>query len=213
MGADVEVWKPLSITEIQDVFSKIPIQWWIAGGWALDLYLKRITREHDDIDIVIQRSEHIILQEHLDCEWEMFIAFKGQLMPWNKKEQLDSQFDNFWVKKKGDSMWAFQVMLIDSEDEYWIYKRNSTIRRSLVDIGFESISGIPYLKPEIQLLYKGGSSVIREKDVIDLKNVLPKLNAQNRHWLKESLDIQYPGGHQWIELINSYAATNFKDMS
>jgi hypothetical protein len=33
-----EPWKPLSVDKIQEIFSPIPIQWWIAGGWALDLY-------------------------------------------------------------------------------------------------------------------------------------------------------------------------------
>ncbi|MGD7052355.1 hypothetical protein [Sutcliffiella horikoshii] len=47
--------------------------------------------------------------------------------------------------------------------------------------------------------------MIREKDVIDLGNILPKLNASNRDWLKESLNIQYPQGHEWIDLIDSYA--------
>lgn len=83
----------------------------------------------------------------------------------------------------------------------------------LKDIGLESSSGVPYLRPEIQLLYKGGSSVIREKDVIDLKNVLPKLSDTNRDWLKDSLNIQYQNGHQWIEIINSYVKNNLRTES
>lgn len=186
MGENEEVWKPLSITEIQSIFSIIPIQWWIAGGWALDIYLQKITRAHEDIDIVILRPDHLILQRHLGRDWEMFIAFKGQLIPWNKNQLLDSHYDNIWVKKKDESTWAFQVMLLDTEEKDWIYKRNNTIRKPIEDIGLESFSGIPFLKPEIQLLYKGGSSVIREKDVLDLENIIPKLSASNRDWLKES---------------------------
>ncbi|ART74873.1 hypothetical protein B4U37_01885 [Sutcliffiella horikoshii] len=205
MGDNEEVWRPLSITEIHSIFSIIPIQWWIAGGWALDIYLQKVTRAHEDIDIVILRPDHLILQRHLGRDWEMFIAFKGHLIPWNKNQLLDSHYDNIWVKKKDESTWAFQVMLLDIEEKNWIYKRNNTIRKSLEDIGLVSLSGIPFLKPEIQLLYKGGSSVIREKDFIDLGNILPKLNVSNRDWLKKSLKIQYPHGHKWIELIDSYA--------
>ncbi|MFE4525767.1 MAG: nucleotidyltransferase domain-containing protein [Bacillota bacterium] len=213
MSDNKEVWKPLSVSEIQDIFNKIPIQWWIAGGWALDLYLERTTREHGDIDTLILRSEHLILQKYLYGDWEMYKAFKGQLIPWRLKEKLDSQFDNIWVKKKGETTWAFQIMILDSEEEHWIYKRNGKIRMLLKDIGLESSSGVPYLRPEIQLLYKGGSSVIREKDVIDLKNVLPKLSDTNRDWLKDSLNIQYQNGHQWIEIINSYVKNNLRTES
>ena len=27
--------------------------WMIAGGWAIDLFLRRVTREHEDVDIAI----------------------------------------------------------------------------------------------------------------------------------------------------------------
>jgi hypothetical protein len=86
-------------------------------------------------------------------------------------------------------------LLIDSEDDYWVCKRNGTIRSKLTDIRLKTSAGVPYVRPEIQLLYKGGSSLIREKDVVNLNNVLPKLSATNRDWLRESLTIQYPNGH------------------
>ena len=60
-----ESWQPLSVDDVQGIFSPIPIHWWIAGGWALNLYLGRITREHDDIDVVNLRSQHQLLQKYL----------------------------------------------------------------------------------------------------------------------------------------------------
>lgn len=73
-------------------------------------------------------------------------------------------------------------MIIDSENDYWIYKRNGTIRKKLSDIEMTTSAEVPYLRPEIQLLYKGGSSVIREKDKLDLENVLPALDNVSREW-------------------------------
>lgn len=200
-----EIWKPLTVTEIQKIFSRIPVQWWIAGGWALDLYLDRVTRQHDDIDVIILRSEHLLLQKYLVSEWESHKAFKGKLIPWNLNEKLDSHFDNIWIKKKGESTWAFQVMIIDSENDYWIYKRNGTIRRKLTEIELKTSAGVPYIRPEIQLLYKGGSSLIREKDFLDLENVMPMLDDTSREWLRDSLTIQYPNGHPWIERIKAFS--------
>jgi hypothetical protein len=66
------------------------------------------------------------------------------------EEKLDSQFDNIWVKKKVETTWAFQVMIIDSEDDYWIYKRNGTIRRKLTDIGLKTSAGVPYLRQKFR---------------------------------------------------------------
>ncbi len=95
-------------------------------------------------------------------------------------------------------------MIINCENDYWIYKRNGTIRRELTDIDLKTSDGVPYIKPEIQLLYKGGSSLIREKDQLDLENVLPTLDDVSREWLRDSLTIQYPNVHPWIERINVY---------
>ena len=39
--------------------------WWVAGGWAVDLFLGRRTRPHKDIEIALYRHDQSALQEHL----------------------------------------------------------------------------------------------------------------------------------------------------
>lgn len=92
-------------------------------------------------------------------------------------------------------------MIIDTEDDRWIYKRNKTIQRPINDIFLKTIDGIPYLGPEIQLLHKGGSSQIREKDYSDFNTILPSLLPQEKAWLKSSLLLQFPEGHDWFKFI------------
>ncbi len=46
-------WEPLSVEEVSEAFASFPGQWWIAGGWAIDLWIGRQTRPHDDIDVLI----------------------------------------------------------------------------------------------------------------------------------------------------------------
>ncbi|UCZ55094.1 hypothetical protein LGQ02_10370 [Bacillus shivajii] len=201
MGEMSDIWKPLSVSEVTETFNKIPIHWWIAGGWALDIYLGEETRGHEDIDIVILRRDHLPLKKYLYDDWIMYKATKGQFIEWEKNDELDIQYDNIWVKQRGSSTWAFQVMILDTVGEEWIYKRKNTVRKALKNIGHKSSGGVPYLRPEIQLLYKGGSSVLREKDHIDLKNVLPKLTNADLTWLKDSLAEQFPKGHPWITYV------------
>lgn len=57
MRTDISNWMPLTVSEINEIFSVIPIRWCIAGGWALDLHLRKQTREHSDIDVIITREE------------------------------------------------------------------------------------------------------------------------------------------------------------
>ncbi|MBM7578639.1 hypothetical protein JOD21_001299 [Jeotgalibacillus terrae] len=195
-------WKSSSVNEIQILFQGAHIQWWIAGGWALDLYLGCQTREHSDIDVVILRDDHLTLHDYLRRDWELFKAHKGELIPWKHGESLPEKFDNIWVKKSGELFWSFQVMILDTEDHQWIYKRHRQIRRSLQDIGLESADGVPYLKPDIQLLYKGGSSVIREKDLIDFERVCSLMDVESCKWLKNALLVQFPEGHQWVDRLD-----------
>ena len=39
--------------------------WMIAGGWAIDLFLRRVTREHEDVDIAILRADQRELRTRL----------------------------------------------------------------------------------------------------------------------------------------------------
>jgi len=58
MNLDPDNWDPLPVDELAGIFHQIPIPWWIAGGVALDLFVGRTTRPHDDID-VLARIPHI----------------------------------------------------------------------------------------------------------------------------------------------------------
>jgi hypothetical protein len=59
------------------------LPWGICGGWALDLYLNRVTRNHKDVDMAILRRDQLPLQKMLlESGWEMEIASKGTFTKW-----------------------------------------------------------------------------------------------------------------------------------
>ena len=33
----------------------LPVPWYVAGGWAIDLFVGQVTRDHQDVDLVIGR--------------------------------------------------------------------------------------------------------------------------------------------------------------
>ena len=39
--------------------------WFVAGGWALDLFLGRITRDHSDFEVALFREDQLELQRIL----------------------------------------------------------------------------------------------------------------------------------------------------
>ncbi|HEU5381681.1 MAG TPA: hypothetical protein VFV38_40190 [Ktedonobacteraceae bacterium] len=69
------------------------------------------------------------------------------------------------------------------------------IRGSLSTLGRRTRDGIPYLAPEIQLLYKAKD--LRPKDEADFTRVLPALDGKRRQWLAQSLALVHPG-HVWL---------------
>jgi len=87
-------------------------------------------------------------------------------------------------------------MLSDSEGDEWIFRRNPAIRGLLSGLGLCSGDGVPYLVPEVQLLYK--SKGLRPKDQADFDSVQPRLGLQQKAWLKDALRKIYPERHPWL---------------
>jgi len=196
---DDKNWEPTSVQEIAEIFSDFVIPWWIAGGWALDLFLGKQTRDHLDIDVLILRKDQLYVQKKLQ-NWILFRTQSPGLDFWKKDEYLDFPVNSIWVKDKIDSPFRFEIMLMDSEKDEWIYRRDKQIRGKIRELGLKTKDGIPYLKPEIQLLYKGGREY-REKDFVDFLKVKPYLNKSQKDWLANALKRQFPDGHRWVEKI------------
>ncbi|WHY03083.1 hypothetical protein [Neobacillus sp. DY30] len=200
LRTDYDNWEPLTVSNIVDLFTDLPITWCLAGGWALDLHLGKQSRQHSDIDVIILRDEQESSYDFLSREWKLYKAQDGVLMPWVQGEFLTDTTD-VWVSKNSDSPWAFQVMLVDTFENNWIYRREKSVKKPVNEIIVRTNDGIPYLRSEIQLLYKGGSSKVREKDFHDLQTMLPILTSQEKAWLSQSLQQQFPEGHLWISYL------------
>ena len=80
----------------------------------------------------------------------------------------------------------------DQETDEWVFRRDARIRRSL-PAAF--LTGrLPYLAPEIVLLYKAKAPA--PKDDADFNVVLSYLRHDQRAWLRDALHVTAPG-HRW----------------
>ena len=52
--------------------------WFISGGWAIDLFGGRVTREHSDLEVGIVRHDQASLQAH-PAAWELSKAVRQLL--------------------------------------------------------------------------------------------------------------------------------------
>lgn len=179
------------------------ITWWVAGGWALDLHYGKQTRKHDDMDMLIRKKDLPALKKYLGESYKLFIAANGSLTKLTDSENSNIPTGSLWVRNKHQTSWLFEIMLIDTKNNEWIYKRDNQIKRSISEIGAVTEDGTPYIKPEIQLLYKGGSSDVREKDNADLERMLPVLKRAEVKWLYHALSQQFNRDHPWLEIIDN----------
>ncbi|MFL5753733.1 MAG: nucleotidyltransferase domain-containing protein [Bacteroidia bacterium] len=179
--------------EIKEELAHLSFNWWVCGGWALELYAGKKIREHHDMDLAVFRKDQFKLKKELP-EWEFQIAVDGKLYPWGEGE-IDSSLHALWARKKGQDKWMTEFLLNESDDENWIFRKNKSITYPLDKMGM-LINTIPVLHPAIPLLFK--SAHCNEKDTLDLLAVLGKLDSESKRLLKDWIRVFQPECN-WLE--------------
>ncbi len=196
MPAELGPWRSLGVAQVAVLLGELPAPWWIAGGWALDLFLGRQTRDHGDIDVLVLRRDQLAAQAAL-AGWDLHAADPpGRLRPWRRGEWLAAPIHDIWCRPAPDAPWALQLMLAETEADRWLFRREPAIGGPLEQLTCRTADGIPYLAPEVQLLYKA-TDAPRSKDEADLTAVLPHLDAERRRWLTAALRAYRPH-HPWL---------------
>jgi hypothetical protein len=175
-------------------FSTAPFRYWISGGHALELWAGRSWRAHGDIDVGLLRSD-IDAALPLLPELHLYVAAAGGLARFEGQRLLgELHRNNVWAFDPATSRWVLDLTLGDGDDLTWVYRRDQTLQRAWPEAVLTSPQGIPYLAPELQLLFKSRNP--RAKDNIDARETLPLLDAEQRAFLFERL----PAEHPWRSL-------------
>ncbi|HWZ62491.1 MAG TPA: hypothetical protein VNX02_05670 [Steroidobacteraceae bacterium] len=191
-------WQRLHPREARSLLGQMRLPWWIAGGWALDLYIGRQGRPHKDLDIGILRRDARAVLLALDG-WEFFEARGGELFgPLTGAPRED--VNSLWGRRIHCSEWVLELLLEHSEGEQWVYRRDRRLRRPLDALIRYDPECTPYLAPEIQLLYK--SSHIRPEDDLDFERVRALLDDASRLWLCGALS-QLDRQHRWLPALRA----------
>src|SRR5579871_6764013 len=111
MAAVLGPWRPLGVAAVAALFSSFPAPWWFAGGWALDLFLGRQTRDPGDTAVRVLRPDQLPAQAAL-AGWDLHAADPpGRLRPWRSGEWLNAPIHDIWCRPAADTPWALQLML------------------------------------------------------------------------------------------------------
>lgn len=191
-------WEPATPTEVAQMFSALRTPWWIAGGYAIELAVGHVFREHGDIDVLLLRRDQLTAQ-HVLAGWEWWAADPpGVLRPWQPGETLPASVHDIWCRPTAAHPWRIQLMLDESSGEDWVSRRDPRVRRPISSLGRTSADGIPYLAPEIQLFYKARG--LRAKDDADFAAMHTLLDTRQRQWLIRAITTAH-GTHPWLSQL------------
>lgn len=194
-------WAPLPPDALPSLLAGVDAPWWLAGGWAIDAFLGRVTRVHEDTDVLVLRRDLPAFREALSA-WDVHAADPpGTLRPWPAGEVLPARVHDVWCRPSPSAPWALQLMVDDTSGEDWVYRRDPRLRRPLGSLsGPASDPSRRVLAPEVQLLQK--SKGRRLKDEADFALAAPALSPAARGWLQDALDLVSPG-HDWVAALRA----------
>lgn len=182
---------------VVDLMAGFPRPWFIAGGWAIDLFVDQSTRPHGDIEIAILRRDQGALRAHLG-EWDFRTAVPGEpgvLKPWGAGTRLELPIHEVHALGPGPEGGELEILLNESTGGVWRFRRMLEIARPISKMGHNSSTGVPYLAPEIVLLYKAQEPT--DIDQLDFQNARPSLPEEASEWLRISIEACYPD-HPWL---------------
>jgi hypothetical protein len=186
------LWEPWSPAEVTTRLTAVSVPWCIAGGWALELFRGTTTRVREDLEIAVPAAGFPVIRAALS-DLEFDVAGAGHLWP------LDSpafeMLHQTWGRDSVTGICRLDVFREPHDGDTWICRRDESIRRRYDTVVLHSADGIPYLAPEIVLLFKAKHS--RPKDHDDFAGAQPLLSAPQRTWLGYGLRRIHPD-HPWL---------------
>ena len=187
-----EAWTPAEVTAR---LAGLDVPWAVAAGWAIDLFRGGPTREHEDLEITVPAARFGEVRAAL-------AAYDLEVIGFGRRWPLDSPaftaLHQTWVREPGGGPYRLDIFREPHDGGTWICRRDPAIRRPYAEIIAATPDGIPYLVPEVVLLFKAKHT--RPKDEAGFDGALPLLAPAQRAWLAQSLARVHPG-HRWLSRL------------
>jgi hypothetical protein len=207
MDVSLDDWQPFKPLEVFQQFAGINAPWCIVGGWAIDLWLGRQTRIHEDIEISILREDLNQFRAALpDCDF--FAAGSGKITAL-KGDDPQPDIHQVWCLDRETKKWRLDIMIepgtrADGGYSTWRYRRQPTITIARDHMIIKDGNGVPFMRPDCVLLFKAKHN--RSKDQLDFESVLDHASNSfdwfvsphgDLEWLENKLEELHPD-HKWL---------------
>ena len=205
------VWEPWDPDQLPELLRGVTAPWYVAGGWAIDLFRGEQTREHEDLEIGLPGTPEAFGQiRRALADYDLEVIGSG--LAWPLDSPAFEVMHQTWVSEQarpvagGPSEQSAKPLRVYRLDIFrepqrhgrWVCRRDERIELPYDEVIRHSANGIPYLAPHLGLLFKAKHA--RPKDAFDLTGTLPRLTDAERDWLARTLRQVQPG-HDWLGLI------------
>jgi hypothetical protein len=201
---DWEQWAAWRPEQVAELLEGVDIPWYVAAGWAIDLFLGEERREHSDLELAVPNTRFDELAGVLAPFDVCLITGQGEATPLAEARDRLMDTHQTWIREPATGKWRVDFFREPSDGDTWICRREPAIRLPYEHVIERTADGIPYGRPEIVLLFKA-KHVHEEKNQADFAATLPRLDAARRAWLREALERVHPG-HVWLGELASVAA-------
>ncbi|MGV9760284.1 nucleotidyltransferase domain-containing protein [Streptomyces tricolor] len=185
-----DAWRPEQVAER---LGGVGVAWCVVAGWALDLFRGWQSRTHGDLEIAVPAAGFAEVRDRFP-EYAFDAVGSGRIWARAGAEVLAATHQT-WVRDPASGRFLFDVFREPHDGGTWICRRDDSLRLPYDAIIERNADGIPYLVPELVLLFKAKEP--RPEDHADFDGVLPLLSQARRDVLGGWLKHAHPG-HPWL---------------
>lgn len=194
------------INSLVDFLRPLSVEWFVSGGWAIDIHLNRVTRKRCDLDISVPFSDRLkCIEFFLGEGWRIEGKLGGDFKTLRKVSDYQDEILYFWsfpegvdfvgeyVDDDGNRRIAYkrdfqnefdyiEVFFDIVKDDHFIFREDSRVKRCQ-EKAILKRDNVKYLAPEVVLLFK--SNRLSEKNLLDFDAAVDSLNGDALLWLTE----------------------------
>lgn len=185
-----------AVWSVTEVMNDVGVWWAVAGGWAIDLWLGEQTREHHDLEVAVRRLDQAAVHAALGDTWQLY-CLDPPGSGWSQWNGVLVDPRAFQLQARSKAM-EFDIFTERADPTLWHFRRDVRVTYPLSQVTTRTASGIPVIRPEIQLLYM--AKAMEAKNIQDFNVARPRLDRAAASWLADALAIPLPD-HNWIAAL------------
>lgn len=204
---------PEPVARIAALMSTFAPTWFLCGGWAVDAWLGRQSRDHDDLDITIFHEDQQALFQQL-AGFQLVADETSAAGDTSERWEGRRLTLPAHIHARADDGVNIEVILNQRSGGDWVLSREAGVALPLTECVRQSAWGLPTAVPKVLVLYKANllptwansqPKARRPHDESDFLALLPHLSNEDRIWLREVIARSDPG-HPWVPLLAAAAS-------